>query len=233
MVQSVRRQYRAYAGFVTTPQFFDDSPTQFLKVAPPGTGIIQRVNHIDEYEFTLDERARNFGVLEESAICLGRSRCQVIGQANTSSRYGPTAPLAGLGAALDRGRPFAVIAKPCDLGAVHALSTTDSRVDELCVTRLALVCGGQSRLSKSQAVLEEFGVDEDDVALFRYRGHGNPGATVVETRSGDRFTKTYLDMWADESHRRRTVRGGAGRRTAQGGSGAPTAARHVTWSARS
>ena len=120
-------------------------------------------------------------------------------RANTSSRYGPTAPLAGLGAALDRGQPFAVIAKPCDLGAVHALSATDPRVDELCAIRLALVCGGQSRLSKSQAVLEEFGVDEDDVALFRYRGHGNPGATVVGTRAGDRFTKTYLDMWADES----------------------------------
>ena len=71
MVQPVRRQYRAYAGFVTTPQFFDDSPTQFLKVAPPGTGVIQRVNHIDDYEFTLSERARNFGGLEEAAIWPG------------------------------------------------------------------------------------------------------------------------------------------------------------------
>ena len=120
-------------------------------------------------------------------------------RANTASRYGPTAPLAGLAAALDRGQPFALIAKPCDLTAVHSLSKTDPRIDELCIIRLVLVCGGQSRLTKSQAVLDEFGVDEDDVALFRYRGHGNPGATVVETRAGERFTKTYLDMWADES----------------------------------
>ena len=119
--------------------------------------------------------------------------------ANTASRYGPTAPLAGLAAALDRGQPFAVIAKPCDLGAVHALSATDPRVDELCTVRLALVCGGQSRLSKSQAVLDEFGLDEDELALFRYRGHGNPGPTVVETRDGRRFTKTYLELWEDES----------------------------------
>ena len=120
-------------------------------------------------------------------------------QANTASRYGPTAPLAGLEAALGRGRPFAVIAKPCDLGAVHSLSATDPRVDELCTIRLALVCGGQSRLTKSTAVLDEFGVDETEIALFRYRGHGNPGATVVETKAGERFTKTYLDMWANES----------------------------------
>ena len=84
MAHAVRRQYRAHAGFVTTPQFFDDSPTQFLKVAPPATGVIQRVNHIDGYEFTLSERARNFGVLEEAAICLGRSHCQVIGQVGTN-----------------------------------------------------------------------------------------------------------------------------------------------------
>ena len=61
------------------------------------------------------------------------------------------------------------------------------------------MCGGQSRLSKSQAVLLEFGIEEDEVALFRYRGHGNPGPTVVETTAGDRFTKSYLEMWEDES----------------------------------
>ena len=120
-------------------------------------------------------------------------------QANTTSRYGPTAPLAGMEAALDRGQPFAIIAKPCDLGAVHALSATDTRVNELCTVRLALVCGGQSRLSKSRAVLDEFGVDEDEVALFRCRGHGNPGPTVVETLDGRRFVKTYLELWEDEA----------------------------------
>ena len=120
-------------------------------------------------------------------------------RANTASRYGPTAPLAGLAAALDRGQPFGIIAKPCDLTAVHSLSRTDPRIDQLCVVRLVLVCGGQSRLTKSQAVLDEFGLDEDEVALFRYRGHGNPGPTVVETRAGRRFTKTYLELWEDES----------------------------------
>ncbi len=82
---------------------------------------------------------------------------------------------------------------------MHALSKSDPRVDELCVIRLALVCGGQSRLSKSQAVLHELGVDESEVTLFRYRGHGNPGPTVIETAAGDRYAKTYLDMWEDES----------------------------------
>ena len=119
--------------------------------------------------------------------------------ANTGSRYGPTAPLAGLGVALDRGESFALIAKPCDLGAVHALAAIDPRVDELCRYRLAMVCGGQSRLTKTLGVLDGFGVDETEVSLLRYRGHGNPGPTRVETRSGAAHELTYLDLWADES----------------------------------
>ena len=120
-------------------------------------------------------------------------------RANTSSRYGPTAPLAGLASALKQQRPFAIIAKPCDLGAVHSLSRTDLRVDEFCVVRLALVCGGQSRLTKSQAVLADFGLHEDELETFRYRGHGNPGPTVVETLDERRFVKTYLELWENEA----------------------------------
>ena len=82
---------------------------------------------------------------------------------------------------------------------MHALSATDRRVDELCTIRLALVCGGQSRLSKSRAVLDEFGIDENELALFRYRGHGNPGPTVVETLDKRRFVKTYLELWENEA----------------------------------
>ena len=158
-----------------------------LGVHALGTGLVEFVLHVGADP---QRPMRSRWVISETPESV---------RTNTASRYGPTAPLAGLGAARGRGRPFAVIAKPCDLGAVHALSRTDPRVDELCVLRLALVCGGQSRLSKSQAVLDEFGLDEDEVALFRYRGHGNPGPTVVETRDGRRFAKTYLELWEDES----------------------------------
>lgn len=81
---SAHRRYQAYAGFVTTPQYFDDSPQQFLQVAPPGTGILQRVNHINDYEYELGQRADNFDLLAESAVCLGRSFCDVIGQVGSN-----------------------------------------------------------------------------------------------------------------------------------------------------
>ena len=118
---------------------------------------------------------------------------------NSGSRYGPTAPLAGLIKALDRNQPFAIIAKPCDLNAVHRFSKVDSRVDQLCVARLVMVCGGQSRLAKSQALLAEFEIKEEDLSLFRYRGYGNPGPARIETTDGRAFEKTYLELWEDEA----------------------------------
>jgi len=119
--------------------------------------------------------------------------------ARAGSRYGPTAPLAGLLAAIERAERFAIIAKPCDLSAVHRYARSDSRLDELCVARLAMVCGGQSRLSKSHGVLDEIGVSENEISLFRYRGFGNPGLTRIELQDGRVFEKTYLEQWQDES----------------------------------
>lgn len=83
-IQPAHRRYAAYAGFVTTPRYFDDSPQQFLEVAPPATGILQRVLHVPGYEFGLDQRARNFGLLEEAAVCLAESHCEVIGQVGSN-----------------------------------------------------------------------------------------------------------------------------------------------------
>lgn len=119
--------------------------------------------------------------------------------ANAGSRYGPTAPLTPFESLLGRGEPFAVIAKPCDLGAIHRLAGADPRVDRLCTIRLAMVCGGQSRLTKTTDQLDRWGVTEQDVAELRYRGNGNPGPTRIRTTAGTVHETTYLNMWADES----------------------------------
>lgn len=119
--------------------------------------------------------------------------------AGSGSRYAPTAPLTRFHQALDRDEPFAVVAKPCDLSAIHALASTDERIDQLCRFRLAMVCGGQSRLTKTHALLREFSVDVEDLKSIRYRGNGNPGPTVVETRNGDTHSTSYNELWSDQS----------------------------------
>ncbi len=115
------------------------------------------------------------------------------------SRYGPAAPLKDFTALLDRGRPFALIAKPCDISAVRNLARIDPRVDRYLRYALTFVCGGASDLTKSEEVAAGFGVRPEEVAAFRYRGNGCPGPTRLETRDGRTFELSYRQMWEDEA----------------------------------
>ncbi|QLC74361.1 Coenzyme F420 hydrogenase/dehydrogenase, beta subunit C-terminal domain [Pseudomonas sp. LPB0260] len=114
------------------------------------------------------------------------------------SRYGPAAPLLDFNEILERRQPFALIAKPCDITAVRNLARLDPRVDQYMRYALTLVCGGASDLTKSEEVLAQFGLQEDQLSLFRYRGNGNPGLTRLETKSGQAFELTYQSMWEKE-----------------------------------
>jgi len=76
--------YTAYTGFVSIPRYFDYSPQEFLRIAPKGVGVIQRVLHMPGYTYELEERANSFGLLEEAAECLSQAHCQVIGQTGTN-----------------------------------------------------------------------------------------------------------------------------------------------------
>ena len=116
----------------------------------------------------------------------------------TGSRYGPAAPLVDIAQLLDRGRPFAFIGKPCDIAALRNLAKQDPRVDRLVQYMLGFFCGGASEFAKTRDLVEGFGLQEDDVALLRYRGLGNPGLTRVEAKDGRKFSTTYRDLWRDE-----------------------------------
>lgn len=114
------------------------------------------------------------------------------------SRYGPAAPLLDIGNVLDRGRSFAFIGKPCDIAALRNLARHDPRVDELCRYMLTLVCGGYMEAKAMRRFLAGEGIKEQDVTSFRYRGHGCPGLTRIETKDGRVIEKNYLDMWGED-----------------------------------
>ncbi len=114
------------------------------------------------------------------------------------SRYGPAAPLLDFTAILERRQPFALIAKPCDIAAVRNLAKLDPRVEQYMKYALTLVCGGASDLTKSEDLLAQFGIREEQLRLFRYRGYGNPGPTRLETLDGQSFELNYQAMWENE-----------------------------------
>jgi len=115
------------------------------------------------------------------------------------SRYGPAAPLVDFTALLDRGDPFALIAKPCDIAAVRNLARIDSRVDRCLRYALTFVCGGASDLTKSEEVASGLGLRAEELTLFRYRGNGCPGPVRLETKDHRSFELTYQQMWEDEA----------------------------------
>ncbi len=132
-------------------------------------------------------------------VHLSRTREDVLRAAG--SRYGPAAPLADLDSLLQRKRPFAFIGKPCDVTALANLARYDDRVDRYLRYRFAMFCGGVSALGKSLEPLEPHGVTEGQISLYRYRGHGNPGLTHIETIDGRSFDYRYVELWEEGPQR--------------------------------
>ncbi|MDH2348946.1 Coenzyme F420 hydrogenase/dehydrogenase, beta subunit C-terminal domain [Bradyrhizobium sp. SSUT77] len=111
------------------------------------------------------------------------------------SRYGPSSPLVDVHRLLDQGKRFAVIAKPCDISALRALGRADARVERLIPYMLTIFCGGVPSAHIAKAVIRHHGIDEMNVALYRFRGEGWPGPLRVQTRDGTVYDLPYPGAW--------------------------------------
>jgi GNAT superfamily N-acetyltransferase len=99
---------------------------------------------------------------------------------------------------IDEGRPMVVIAKPCDIAAVRNVIAERPEAGDVIKYLLAIVCGGANRMTKTWDLLDQFGVEDEEVASLRHRGFGNPGPTRVSTKDGRAFETAYLKQWQDE-----------------------------------
>jgi coenzyme F420 hydrogenase subunit beta len=111
------------------------------------------------------------------------------------SRYGPAAPLVHVQRLLDEGRRFAVVGKPCDVAAIRNLARLDPRVEAQIPYCLTIFCGGVPTHQTARRIAAHWGVREEEVAEFRWRGYGWPGPTHIETRDGRVFDLTYEQAW--------------------------------------
>jgi coenzyme F420 hydrogenase subunit beta len=143
-------------------------------------------------EFVLQTAADPANPLGNRTV-LSRTAAEVM--AASGSRYAPSAPLAGIEAHLGQGRRFAFVGKPCDVGALRALARRDARVDACIPVMLSFFCAGVPSLAGAEAVLESLGTAPGEVAAFRYRGNGWPGAAVASLRDGGERRMSYHDSW--------------------------------------
>ena len=127
---------------------------------------------------------------------ISRTRTDVL--AGAGSRYGPTAPLVAIHEQLDRDEPFVFVGKPCDVAALRNLARLDERVDRLCRYMLVMVCGGFMPPDGMGKFLAREEIDGSAITSFRYRGHGCPGPTRVETSDGQAQEFTYTQLWGTD-----------------------------------
>ncbi|MDQ2089646.1 Coenzyme F420 hydrogenase/dehydrogenase, beta subunit C-terminal domain [Marimonas arenosa] len=117
--------------------------------------------------------------------------------ASSGSRYATCATLETLPDILAEGEPIAVAMKPCDIAAIRNLQAEDSRARELIVCTIALFCGTVPSLKASDDFLARRGLAREDIAEFRWRGHGCPGPTYARTADGREFEGPYREFWVD------------------------------------
>lgn len=129
----------------------------------------------------------------ENVATISRSRQNII--ASSGSRYAPASPAQALKWVAMSTEKYLFIGKPCDVAAVRQMQAHDPRLKQNIPYVVSFMCAGTPSLHGSEQVLDQLGVERDDVTSFRYRGDGWPGLTKATLKNGDARTMTYNDSW--------------------------------------
>ncbi len=71
-------------GFTCPPHDFDAAPSDFLRMCDETVGVHGRMLHVPDYEHRLDQRKKNFGLLEEFVECMANNGADVCGQVGSN-----------------------------------------------------------------------------------------------------------------------------------------------------
>ncbi|MCW3150726.1 Coenzyme F420 hydrogenase/dehydrogenase, beta subunit C-terminal domain [Stutzerimonas stutzeri] len=129
----------------------------------------------------------------ENTATISRSRQNII--ASSGSRYAPASPAQALKWVAMSTEKYLFIGKPCDVAAVRQMQAHDPRLQQNIPYVVSFMCAGTPSLHGTEQVLDQLGVQRDDVSTFRYRGDGWPGLTKATLKNGDARTMTYNDSW--------------------------------------
>lgn len=65
-----KRYYPHQVGWVTPPMAMSRAVNDFVRLSPPTVGINHRVMYSPGFTYSIEDRKRNFGLLEEAVACL-------------------------------------------------------------------------------------------------------------------------------------------------------------------
>jgi coenzyme F420 hydrogenase subunit beta len=118
--------------------------------------------------------------------------------ARTGSRYAPASVCADLKEIEQAPAPCVLIGKPCDIASASKARAIRPQLDRNLGLTISVFCGGTPSTRGTLKMLGALGVEPDDVAELRYRGHGWPGMSGVNLKTsgnGDRVEMTYDRAW--------------------------------------
>ncbi len=126
---------------------------------------------------------------------ISRNRDEIADAAG--SRYAPSSPLAGIAPLLEGTERLAFVGKPCDVATLRAWERVDPRIAERFPVKLSFFCAGVPSLEGAAGILRALEVQENDLATFRYRGHGWPGRATATLKDESERSMSYHDSWGN------------------------------------
>ncbi len=137
-------------------------------------------------------------------VVITQDSCELI--KNAGSRYAPSSPLSVVRSLMGNGKKYAIVAKPCDIAALRALTERDTSVKEQFPVLLSFMCAGIPSEKATYDILNKFKVDMKEVKSFRYRGDGWPGLTTAVDLQGKAYSMPYNESWGSILNRKLQVR---------------------------
>lgn len=87
MPETWRAEHKLFphqVGFTCPPFDYDAAPSDFLRMAPQSVGVHGWMLHAPDYKHGLDQRKKNFGMMEDFVHCMSRNGVDVCGQVGSN-----------------------------------------------------------------------------------------------------------------------------------------------------
>ncbi|HBG3382852.1 TPA: Coenzyme F420 hydrogenase/dehydrogenase, beta subunit C-terminal domain, partial [Clostridioides difficile] len=111
------------------------------------------------------------------------------------SKYTASKTLYGFLDAMELGKRYAIVGRPCEVRTLRAYLSTN--IPECEVVYLSFFCGGTPSKQANDKLLEVMGVGKGELESLSYRGNGWPGKTRVRTKSGRHVEMDYETSWGE------------------------------------
>jgi len=94
---AAQKLFQYQVGFTCPPHDWDAAPSDFLRMSPPSVGVHGWMLHVPDYKHQLDQRRRNFELLDDFVACMANNGANVCGQVGSNWVHASGKGVQGIG----------------------------------------------------------------------------------------------------------------------------------------